>query len=60
MRRNISILCVKNLGQGEQPEKSVEGSTQTSSGSKTKETTGLPVIIKQLYKAQRQECLSNA
>lgn len=49
------FICVQNLGQGQKPEKSVEGSPLTSSGHKTKETTGLPVMIKQLYKAQRPE-----
>lgn len=52
----LYLICVQNLGQGQQPEKSVEGSPLTSSGHKTEETTGLHVMIKELYKAQRPEC----
>lgn len=47
------LYLVQNLGQGQQPEKSAEGSPLASSGHK--ETTGLPVMIKLFYKAQRPE-----
>lgn len=32
----LHLICMQNLGQGQQPEKSVEGLPLTSAGSKTK------------------------